>query len=168
MRTKMFLCTMLAFTMLLPISALADGKQKGKGHPMKKTWMRLGLTSEQETRLKELHWQTATDRRELEIKIKELRGKIKMELLKDKPSQKVLDDYAAQMGDLHKQKNLSSIDHLLKVKKILTPEQFRTFAEKGPMGGSGAHIRGHRDEESRGHIKYGDRETRMRKHKGIE
>ena len=156
MRTKMILCTMLAFAILLPASASAQEKQRVKNHPMKEMWAELGLTSEQETKLKELHRQTAPNRREQMKKIEELRGKIKTELLKDKPSQKVLDDYAAQMGDLHKLMNLSSIDHLLKVKEILTPEQFKKFTEKGPMGGP------------HGSMRDGDRENRMRKHKGVE
>jgi Spy/CpxP family protein refolding chaperone len=157
---------MLAFAMLLPASVLAEGKQKGKIHPMKEMWAQLGLTPEQETKLKELHKQTAPARREQFKKIEELRGKIKTELLKDKPSKKVLDDYATQMGNLHKQMNLSSIDHLLKVKAILTPEQFKKFTEKGPMGGPGAHMRGHRGEGTHGSMKGGDGEGRMRKHRG--
>jgi len=146
--------------MLLPASALAEEKQKGKGEYMKEKWAQLGLTAEQETKLKELHQKTAPARREQMKKMKDVREKINAELLKEKPSKKVLEDYAAQMGNLHKQMNTSAIDHLLKVKAILTPEQFKKFTEKGPMGGPSARMRGHHRGE-----KSGNEEGRMRKHK---
>jgi hypothetical protein len=40
------------------------------------------------------------------------------------------------MGELQKKMNIASIDHLLNVKAVLTPEQFRKFTNRVPMGGS--------------------------------
>jgi len=159
---------MLAFAMLLPASALAQEKQRGKGEHMKERWAQLGLTPEQETKLKELHQKSAPARREQFKKIEEVRAKINAELLKEKPSKKVLDGYAAQMGNLHKQMNESAIDHLLKVKAILTPEQFKKFTEKGPMGGPGARMHGRNRGEGQGPAKGKDGEARGRKHKDCE
>jgi len=151
--------------MLLPISASASQeKQREKNHHMKEVAAQLGLTPEQETKLKELQKQAAPARREQMKKIEELRGKINAELLKEKPSKKVLDDYSTQMGNLHKQMNLLSIDLLLKAKTILTPEQFKKFTEKAPMGNPGARMRGHHRGEGHGGMKGGDGEART--HKG--
>lgn len=168
MRTGMLLCTMLVFAMLLPTSAFAQEKQKGKHHSMKGKWAQLELTPEQVSKLKELREGSAPARKEHREKVREVRGKIKEELLKDRPSQRVLDDYAAQMGDLHEKLNTASINHLLQVKEILTPEQFKIFTEKGPKGGPGAHIRKHRGDGAPDSMKCKHGETRMRKHKGGE
>ena len=167
MRTKMFLCSMLALTMLLPTAGWSQERQKQKDHPMREKWAQLGLTEQQETKLKELHKKAAPARRERMKKIGEVREQIKQELLKEKPSKKTLDDYANRMGALHKEMNAASIDHLLKVKAILTPEQFAKFTDKGFMGGPGANrARMHRGEE--GSTKGNAHRTRAQKQKGAD
>lgn len=150
MKIRIFLCAMLAFTMLLPASVLSQERQRGGSGGMREKMTQLELTPEQETKLRELHRQNAPARREQNRKINEVREKINAELIKDKPSIRVLDDYAAQMGNLHRQMNVFSIDHMLKVKAILTPEQFKMFTEMAPMGDPSAHSRTPRGEDAPG------------------
>jgi Spy/CpxP family protein refolding chaperone len=149
--------------MLLPAAGWSRETQRRDRHPMKKKMEKLGLTSQQEAQLKELHTQTAPVRKERMGKIKELRGEIKQELLKDKPSRTALDNYAAQMGNLHKLQNEESIKHLLKVKEILTPEQFVKFTDKGLMDGPGA--RTHNNKSDGFHKKCDSEKHRAHKQK---
>jgi hypothetical protein len=75
--------------------------------------------------------------------MKAVREKAKAELLKASPSKQVLDDYASQLGDLHKQLVQNLHLQALKAKTILTPEQFSkmvNFQWMGPeQGMTGMH-----------------------------
>jgi len=137
MKTKLFLCTVLLAVTLLPCAGFADGKKDGREHPGKKMFAELGITSEQEARLKEIHSASAPAKKLSQQQIEVVRQKIKIELQKEKPSKSALNKYAAEIGNLHKQKNLATIDHLLKVKAVLTPEQFNKLSERGFIGGPG-------------------------------
>jgi Spy/CpxP family protein refolding chaperone len=83
--------------------------------PFRKMVNDLQLTQRQQAELKAQHEQG---------KMKEIREKVRAELLKNKPSKAALDECAAQLAGLHKQLIQNRHDHLLKAKKILTPEQF--------------------------------------------
>jgi Spy/CpxP family protein refolding chaperone len=77
--------------------------------------------------------------------VRKVRDKIKDELLKDSPSRKTLYGYAGELGELHKQITKERSNHLLKVKKILNPEQFKKLIEhENRMGKGKFGNRGHR------------------------
>ena len=135
MKTKMFLCVVLLAVALFPCSGFADGKKGTREHPGKKMFAELGVTSEQEAQLKEIHAAAAPAKKLRQQQLEVVRQKIKVELQKEKPSRSALNKYAAEAGNLHKQMNLASIDRLLKIKAVLTPEQFNKLSERGFMHG---------------------------------
>jgi Spy/CpxP family protein refolding chaperone len=135
MKTKMFLCVVLLTVALFPCSGFADGKKGTREHPGKKMFAELGVTSEQEAKLKEIHAAAAPAKKLRQQQLEVVRQKIKVELQKEKPSRSALNKYAAEAGNLHKQMNLASIDRLLKIKAVLTPEQFNKLSERGFMHG---------------------------------
>jgi Spy/CpxP family protein refolding chaperone len=92
--------------------------------PFRKMVNDLQLTQRQQAELKAQHEQGREKGKEIFGKMKEIREKVRAELLKNKPSKAALDECAAQLAGLHKQLIQNRHDHLLKAKKILTPEQF--------------------------------------------
>jgi Spy/CpxP family protein refolding chaperone len=93
-------------------------------------WADLGLTEDQKAKLKEIHEEMADARKENFEAVKALRVKIKEELLKNDPAKSMLDSYADELGKLHKEMSRARNEHLLKVKKILTAEQFSKVVNK--------------------------------------
>ncbi|HAJ79058.1 MAG TPA: hypothetical protein DCO75_04740 [Fibrobacteres bacterium] len=100
--------------------------------------LELGLTADQNTKLKTLHSEIKIAHKEHIEKIKALREKSREELLKAKPDKTILYGFAGEIGALQKIMAEKEADHLLKIKAILTPEQFdkllsRNFTKKvGP------------------------------------
>jgi len=140
MVSKIFLCTALAFALLVSAPVSADDKRDD--HPARKMWAELNLTAEQEAKFKEINAQYAPARRENAQRIEELREKINQEILRDKPSKSMLIQYAGTIGELQKKMSLASVGHLLDIKAVLTPEQFKMFvsmssAAGGKRGGGG-------------------------------
>jgi Spy/CpxP family protein refolding chaperone len=105
----------------------ADKKGEPGEHPF---WKQLNLSPEQTAKLKALRDEQAPRRKANQEKMAELRGKIREEMLKDKPDQAALDKYAAQTGELHKQMAMDRSAHLLKIKQVLTKEQFARMLDK--------------------------------------
>lgn len=95
-------------------------------------WMFAGLnlTAEQQKKMKALNNELLEQRNKNVQSIKVIRDKMKVELLKEVTSTSILLGYTAELGDLHKQLNTARVEHLLKVKKLLTPEQFAKILEK--------------------------------------
>lgn len=123
--------TMMLYT--IPLFAQpADGAghcgehSKGPHHEMKG----LNLTEEQKTKLQELR----IEHKPAMVKIKEtmklIKQKSKIELLEDKPDKTILKKYSQQIADQHRIMAESMTEHLLKVKKILTKEQFEKMLSK--------------------------------------
>ncbi len=125
MRTRTIVLSLLTALLLLPATGSAQNR---KAQFMKKKMAEMGITEEQGTRLKELYREMRTFKKEHMAKVKELREKTKQELLKDNPSRNALSAYSEEMGILHKKMNENRIDHLLKMKAVLTPEQFDKVA----------------------------------------
>lgn len=111
--------------MMSPLSTRAQPADTPVQRPMQKMIRELNLTPDQKTKLKALRGQMKDVRQQIVEQMKGIRNKIKEELLKDKPSEKTLDGYAAQLGELSKQIAQKMSSHLLQVKAILTPEQFK-------------------------------------------
>ena len=138
MKIRMFLCLILLAVALAPVSGSADDNRGQREHPGRRLWRELNLTPEQEVKFREINSRHAPVRRDNARMIESLREKINQELLRDKPSRSTLIQYAGQMGELQKKMNIASIDHLLNVKAVLTPEQFRKFTNRVPMGNPGS------------------------------
>ena len=144
---------------LLPFGLVAQsgpgagpGSGHGKGGFPGKMWMELNLTDEQKEKLRTLHEEMQPIRKKHMESVKAVRDKIKTELLKSEPSQNTLYGYAGELGELHKQMTKDRTDHLLEVKKILSPEQFSKLVEReGKMGrGEGFGHRGGKYPHKRG------------------
>lgn len=98
---------------------------------------KLQLNEKQQNELKSLHDEMMGVRKKHHEAIKAVRDNMKKELLKKEPSQKSLNGYAAELGKLHTTMTKDRTDHLLKVKKILTAEQFSKLVEKEGKRGRG-------------------------------
>lgn len=119
------------------------GPDSGKERPHR-MWKDLNLKDDQKNKLKALHDEMQKVRKKHFETVKKVRAKIKDELLKDSPSQKALYGYAGELGELHKQMTKERSDHLLKVKTVLSKEQFKKLLEHERRMGKGKF--GHRGE----------------------
>ena len=141
MKSTIMSLTLLAGTLILsPLAVSAQPSDSAKAKHMERMFADLNLTQDQKTKLKALHEQLKGTHKQVFDQMKALREKIKAELLKPQPSKQVLDGYASQIGDQHKQLAQKRTDHMLQVKAILTPEQFAkllSHEEKGPEFGPG-------------------------------
>jgi len=108
-------------------SPTVSADERRGDHPARKMLEELNLTAEQEAQFKEINARYAPARRESAQRIEELREKMNQEILRDKPSKSALIQYAGTIGEIQKKMSLASVGHLLDVKAVLTPEQFRTF-----------------------------------------
>ena len=123
----------IVFATVAAVSAQPCEHHKGMGagkEPQYRMFADLNLSDQQKTDLKKLHTEMTELRQKHLEAVKEVRKKMKDELLKESPSQNVLYGYAGELGELHKQMSKDHVDHLLKVRKILTPEQFSKLVEK--------------------------------------
>jgi Spy/CpxP family protein refolding chaperone len=141
-KTAVLAMTSWALTMS-PFIASAENGDSTHNHPMKNKFAELNLTADQKEKLKALHKEGMAAAKPLFDQMKAVREKAKAELLKASPSKQVLDDYASQLGDLHKQLVQNLHLQALKAKTILTPEQFSkmvNFQWMGPeQGMTGMH-----------------------------
>jgi hypothetical protein len=90
----------------------------------------LGLKDAQVAQLEELRNGIKKVRAETAAASEELRKKIDVELLKAKPSTKVVDGLVAQQGQLRQKVSKARADALLKAKKIVDEKQFSALVEK--------------------------------------
>jgi Spy/CpxP family protein refolding chaperone len=118
--------------------ASGTGSDTGRAVQRKHRMMAdLNLTEEQQNKLKVLHDEMMQIREKHMDAVKTVRDKMKAELLKKSPSQNTLYGYGGELGELHKQMSKDRTDHLLKVKKVLTAEQFSKLVEKEERMGRG-------------------------------
>jgi Spy/CpxP family protein refolding chaperone len=95
----------------------------------------LNLTPDQQAKMKALRQEMQELRKANREKMQALRDKSKEELLKATPNKTVLYGYAKEMGDLHKAMAESMADHMLKMKAVLTKEQFEKMMSKDFLKG---------------------------------
>lgn len=115
---------------LLSSVAVALPEPCGKADFPDKMWMELNLSVDQKEQLMALHEAMRPIRARHMESVKAVRERMKTELLKSDPSVNTLYGYAGELGELHKQMSKDRVDHLLKVKNILTPEQFSKLVER--------------------------------------
>jgi Spy/CpxP family protein refolding chaperone len=116
--------TLCACTMLLVLMVSQAQTEEKACDKKDRLWAELELTEEQKVKLKELHQEIKDARRKNFEAARDIRTKIKDELIKENPSTSQLDLYAAELGEIHKQIAKQHNDHLLKVKTVLSSEQF--------------------------------------------
>ena len=114
-----------------PAGAAQEGKCQFRMHA------ELNLSAEQQEKLKVLHQEMMQVRQKHMESVKAVRDKIRAELLKADASQNVLYGYAAELGELHKQMSVARADHLLKVKKVLSADQFAKLLDREERMGPG-------------------------------
>ncbi|HLV31766.1 MAG TPA: periplasmic heavy metal sensor [Chitinispirillaceae bacterium] len=120
--------TLILFTLvLIPVASFSQAAEKNGNHRM---WCALELNEEQQEKLKTLHNEFEPLKKEHFKEVREIRKKIKDELLKENPSQGDLDRQAQELGNLHTRISQERTNHLLKVKEILTQEQFSKLVSK--------------------------------------
>lgn len=110
-------------------------KGLGKGPRGRGMYKQLNLNEEQLNSLKTLRQEQHPLRKKTREEMAALHAKIKEELLQDNPDRSLIAEYNAQIAELHRQKGEEMIEHLLKVKEILTPEQFAIIANHHGMKG---------------------------------
>jgi Spy/CpxP family protein refolding chaperone len=122
----------------------------------------LGLSTQQKAKFKEFREEMRDVRKAHMEKMKALLDKSKEELRKPSPSRDVLYAYARESGELRRVMAEKEADHMLKVKAVLTPEQFNKLLGKdfmlrrghgpdGPRGDKGPHEHGpHGDSHEKG------------------
>jgi len=86
---------------------------------------KLDLTKDQQAKLKTLWTSLAAQNKDTQSKIKAIREEEKKELLSPSPNQQALYGYAKEINDLQGAMAEKRLEHLLKVKEILTPDQFK-------------------------------------------
>jgi Spy/CpxP family protein refolding chaperone len=138
MNAKCFVLPFLAVTLILaPVSTHAQPQgcgEKGQHHQM---WADLGLNEDQKAKLKSLFSEMKEQRKSNFEAMQAIRIKTREELLTAKPSNATLDTYAKEMGELHSVMSKNNNEHMLKVKTVLTAEQFSKLVSKGIDGRHG-------------------------------
>jgi Spy/CpxP family protein refolding chaperone len=151
MKSRIFFFALIGVALTMtPSLALAGSCDSTHAGPMKKKFAELNLTTDQKDKLKALHKEGMETAKPLFDQMKAIREKVKAELLKSEPSKPVLDQYAAQLGDLNRQLIQNMHTQALKAKTILTPEQFSkmvNFEWVGPGPGMPGMHKGKDDHE---------------------
>lgn len=94
-------------------------------------WLKdLNLSADQKAKLKATRDEMKPVRDATMAQMKALREKAKTELLKANPAKSVLDDLAKQMGQVHQQMAMNEQENLLKIKSILSKEQFERILSR--------------------------------------
>jgi Spy/CpxP family protein refolding chaperone len=114
-------------------SCTADAATKDSSH--QKWIQQLNLSTDQKAKMKALREEMQTMRKSTMEKMKSLRDKSRDELLKAAPNKMVLYGYAKEIGDLHKAMSEQMADHMLKVKGILSKEQFEKMMSRDFLKG---------------------------------
>lgn len=101
----------------------ADSSLEKKGK-FRDALAELKLTETQKQELMKLRKERKAEQKQNVEALQQLRRQIKEELLKKDPDRKKLDSYSEQIALTHKKIAGSMISHLLKVKTVISQEQF--------------------------------------------
>jgi Spy/CpxP family protein refolding chaperone len=105
------------------LNACADSSSEKKGN-FRDALAELKLTETQKQELMKLRKERKAEQKQNVEALQQLRKQIKEELLKKDPDRKKLDSYSEQIALTHKKIAGSMISHLLKVKTVISQEQF--------------------------------------------
>jgi len=90
----------------------------------------LGLTQEQQEKLKEHKQSTMGQMKELREKVKEKRNELKVELEKKELNRSKIDSIVAELKGLNGKKIEHRVEKILFMRELLTDEQYEKFIEK--------------------------------------
>ncbi len=131
---KKALAVLAALTILVPLT-WAQGPpgpgNKDEGRPDFKK--RLGLSEEQLEQLDNIRHETELATIDVRAEIAKSEKKLQHELKKEKSDKSIIDNLINEIGELHAKMLRLRVDSLLKTKEILTPEQFKKFANRLKM-----------------------------------
>lgn len=91
----------------------------------------LKLTADQEKQMQSLFERQKTEEKKDFEKIKEFQGKLDDEFLKDRPDESRIKSIANDIKQIQTKLLDKHFDRLFALRKVLTPEQFKKFIEKG-------------------------------------
>lgn len=164
MNRRMSFALSFALVMLVPALLFAQmGPMKGE---CCHGWMGLDLDDEQQVKMEKLSLGHRLSTIDLRAEQAKLRLEMKQEMLKDEPSRKALEKLAKGIAANREKMQMNRIDHMLEVRKVLNPDQWKIFVshhhgKMGRMGGRGHRSKGcMRDGKMRG-----DRDGCMMKHR---
>ena len=101
---------------------------------------RLNLSDEQKTQMHQIRIAHQKQQVQREAKVKLARIELKELMAADDPNRSAIEKKTKEISDLQYQAKLEMIDHLFKVRSILTPEQreiFKGHMLRGGRGGRG-------------------------------
>lgn len=143
------LCAVLLIMSAATAFGVPESATAARDSSHQKWWAQLNLTVDQQAKVKTLRAEMKDFRKANFEKMKSLLDLSKAELLKAAPNKSVLYGYAKEMGDLHKTMSEHMADHMLKMKSILTKEQFEKLLSRdmfmGPHGMRHGSPEGHRN-----------------------
>ncbi len=125
---------MMAAVLLAALPALATAEEHGCS-AKKAVGMKMDPKVKSEIQKLELKHKLATI--DLRVKQGELEKKMMSELLKEKPSKKKIDSIFSDMMEIKEKLHKIKIEHLLAVKELLPPEQWKGYLVKQHMKGRG-------------------------------
>ena len=99
----------------------------------------LNLNDEQKAKIAELRVKNQIEMVELRAEVKKLQLMIKQELMKPEPSKKQILALVDKINAVKEKIATKRVEHLFKVKSILTPEQWKLFVSRFPLFGEGMH-----------------------------
>lgn len=125
-------CVACAVACLLWVSTVFSGDRPGDGkrygpHALLEE---LELSEAQRERLGAALEEQRSSSKEIKASMRRIRDAMKAELAKDQPSQEALEKTARESGELAEQMVKQRIAYLLKVKKILSREQFGELLDR--------------------------------------
>ncbi len=134
---KVYGVILLMVTLMVGSLMAEPQARKGHGHKGKGKRMaaELGLSQEQQDQMKTLWEKHRAERKDTRGEVKELRQGIATELKKSKPSKSEIKSLADKIGAIHSANAVRMADHMLEIKKVLTPEQFSKMLDKKEQRG---------------------------------
>jgi len=99
----------------------------------------LNLNDEQKAKMVELRVKNQIEMVELKAEVKKLHLMIKQELMKPEPSKKQVLALVDKINAVKEKIATKRVEHLFKVKSILTPDQWKMFASGFHLFGEGMH-----------------------------
>jgi Spy/CpxP family protein refolding chaperone len=103
----------------------------------------LNLTDEQKTQMHQLRIDKQKQQVQRQSKTQLARIELQELLVADTPDRSAIEKKTKEISDLQHQAKLEMIDHLFKVRSILTPEQQKTFKDHMLRGAGGMQGRRH-------------------------
>ena len=128
MNRKMSFALSFALVMLVPALLFAQmGGMKGE---CGRGGRGLDLDADQQLKMEKLSLEKRLATIDLRAEQRKLRLAMNEDLLKDAPDKNALEKYAKSIAANHEKMQMNRIAHMLDVKKILTPEQWKMFVDR--------------------------------------